>query len=70
MICRHGGLSFVCHNDLRVITAFVTVLLSSHIFNHSVEKYLLLDQITDKMIPELTSMFMDFAGGGKVPFLI
>ena len=46
MICQHGGLTFVCHNDLYGILQlscfqmFVIVLLLSHL---SVEKYLLLD---------------------------
>ena len=69
---QHGSLTSV---DLRDITAELLSTVCNNVTIHPPlqplsGEFLLLDQLTDKMMPESTFMVVVFMDGGKVPFLI
>ena len=75
MICCHGGLTFVHHNEIRDITTsglivYVMMLLLSRLCNHLQVRMLFQPPLIGKMMPELIYMLVNSGVAGKVPFLM
>ena len=74
MICCHGGLTFVCHNEIRDITAewleHVMMLLLRPHCSLLQERMLFQPLLTGKMMLELIYMLVGSGVAGRVPFLM
>ena len=72
MICRHGGLTFIRHNELCDITTlkFAMTFPLNHHSSLSVGRDSLPGQLINRMMQEQIFMPVFFGDGNKVPFLI
>ena len=75
MICRHGGLTFVRHNDLRDITAELLSKVCNDVAIEPPLQSLSGEVNTPQSANQQDNARADihargFGGGGKVPFLI